>query len=403
MMNKNKILYIEEATDFGGSLIVMATIVNNLSSRTESFVNIEMDSFNDLSSDKNVSLIKHKVNYSHIVAAKSYLFKKISSILLRRVISVLLDTYRILCNAPYIYKLCKLVKDNKIDIIHLNNALGNGEANIVCLIMNVEVLVHLHGVSSPGRIAKFLMKNKRVHYLSISEYIAREMYIRGVEKDKTTVLLNPYFERKKEITTHELNQIKSELAIDKNDLLIGIVGRIVDWKGQLEVVKAFVKVKSEIENVKLLIIGGPSDGVDNYYDDLCEFIEQSGLSKDVIITGYKQNVDHYYELLDVCIHASTTPEPFGLVIIEAMARAKAVIAANTGATCEIIDHEIDGYLIDVFDEEAFAQRIIQLLNSEQLRADIGKKAKQKVKNKFEAQQYVEKLEALYNEILLIKR
>ena len=398
-MDKIKVLYIEEATDFGGSLIVMATMANNLSTEVIPYINIEMDDFSDLTSYDNVSYFKHRVNYSNQVAAKNWFFAKTENLFLRRVFSVLFDLYRIGMNIPYIWRLVRLVKREKIDIIHLNNALGNGEANIVSLLSKAQTLVHFHGVSSVGVTAKALIKKPTTSYLSISEYIASEMSQRGVERSQIDVILNPFFQRADNIPEAELHEIREEFKLSDENLLVGIVGRIVDWKGQLQVVKAFEKVVDAVPNAKLLIVGGPSDGVDSYYEDLCQYIESNGMSDSVIITGYRKNVDHFYELLDVCIHASTTPEPFGLVIIEGMARGKPVIAANTGATSEIIDDGVDGYLVDVFDDNAFSSLILKLLGDEYLREQIGSRAKQKVKQKFDAKNYVAKLEVLYKKIL----
>ena len=117
------------------------------------------------------------------------------------------------------------------------------------------------------------------------------------------------------------------------------------------------------------------------------------------MTGYVKDVGSIYSIMDVCVHASIEPEPFGLVIIEAMANAVPVIASDLGAPKEIITDSVNGYLVNPESSEKLAERIISLLSDDELRNRIGSKGREHVRENYQVDKYARSVEKIYSEVL----
>jgi glycosyltransferase involved in cell wall biosynthesis len=118
---------------------------------------------------------------------------------------------------------------------------------------------------------------------------------------------------------------------------------------------------------------------------------------------FRKDVYDVFSSLDVVVHASTSPEPFGRVIIEAMALGKPVIATALGGPLEIIEHGHNGLLIEPGDPVALAEAIITLVSDEKERVRIGKNAIAHVNEHFRQKDAVRKIEAIYDDLIAVRR
>ena len=99
--------------------------------------------------------------------------------------------------------------------------------------------------------------------------------------------------------------------------------------------------------------------------------------------------------MDVCVHTSIEPEPFGLVITEAMLYGIPVVASDRGAPKEIVEDGLSGFLIDPEDTGKLAETIIQLLSDESLRYEIGNKGSERVKKVYNLTEFGHSLNEVY--------
>ena len=178
---------------------------------------------------------------------------------------------------------------------------------------------------------------------------------------------------------------------EKNDFIVGIVGRIEEGKGQHILIDAMFKLKDL--NVKCLIVGSAMD--EKYLKYLKQKVEDLGLSEKIIFTGFTTNVNEFMQTFDVNILA-TENETFGLVVIEAMVNRVAMIATNKGGPLEIIQDGIDGLLFNRSPEELF-EKITLLYNDENLKNNLVNAAYEKVQNKFDMDTQMKKIYELMNE------
>ena len=158
-----------------------------------------------------------------------------------------------------------------------------------------------------------------------------------------------------------------------------LAGRINRWKGQSLFVHAAAIVHSVLPGVQFLIAGDVYAGEERFRTELIQLIAEKQLSETVRLLGQVEDMSHFYQSIDIFILPSVQPEPFGLVLLEAMEYALPVIATNHGGPTEIITQGVDGYLVDYQKPDEMAKRIIELAEDPVLRESMGQKGKKKQK------------------------
>ena len=145
------------------------------------------------------------------------------------------------------------------------------------------------------------------------------------------------------------------------ELRVGLIGRICPWKGQEIFLRAAARVLDQRPGVRFFIIGAPLFGEDAFASDLRRLAADLGITGQVEFTGFQRNMPEVIARLDLVVHASTIPEPFGQVVVQGMAAAKPVIATEGGGPSEILRDGVTGYLVPRGDPERLAAKIVDVL------------------------------------------
>jgi glycosyltransferase involved in cell wall biosynthesis len=146
---------------------------------------------------------------------------------------------------------------------------------------------------------------------------------------------------------------------------VGVVGRLSAWKGQHVFLDAFAKAFAG-SDVQARLIGAPLFGEEAYEAELHAQVERLGLTDRVEFRGHRDDVAGELADLDVVVHCSTVPEPFGQVVVEAMGVGRPVIAAAAGGPLEIVTDGIDGLLTAPGDADALASAMSRLIDDREL-------------------------------------
>lgn len=167
--------------------------------------------------------------------------------------------------------------------------------------------------------------------------------------------------------------------------VIGMVGRLRPWKGQLRFLRVLKRVMAAHPHIHGIVVGGtPLATEDTYAAQLHSAVHNLDLTDHVIFTGQLEDIRPALAAMDVFVHPGD-PEPFGLVNIEAMAMAKPVVAFAHGALPEIVVHDETGLLIPPMDETAMANAIISLLQAPSRARTLGTAGRQRVEQAFTIQ------------------
>ncbi len=152
------------------------------------------------------------------------------------------------------------------------------------------------------------------------------------------------------------------------------VGRLEKRKGVKYLLEAFVQVKQEIPNSRLIVVG-PGTRLRRKYE---KQVARSGL-KDVVFTGFVpyDELPRYYKTADVFCAPATGRESFGIILLEAMAVGKPIVASNIEGYASVVNHGVDGQLVPPEDKESLANALISLLSDQSLCQEMVAKGRAK--------------------------
>jgi glycosyltransferase involved in cell wall biosynthesis len=200
----------------------------------------------------------------------------------------------------------------------------------------------------------------------------------------------------------DLDAAASLPAAPPETLRIGLIATFAKWKGHEVFLRALARHELRGVNFRAYIIGGPiyrTDNSQHSMEHLAALAGELGLKGRAGFTGFLPDVAPAMRSLDVVVHASTAPEPFGLAIAEAMACGRAVIAARAGGAAELFCHDYDGLGTPPGDEQALAHAILQLAQSPVKRMCLASAARVTAEARFNRARLGRTLASLYSETL----
>jgi glycosyltransferase involved in cell wall biosynthesis len=192
-------------------------------------------------------------------------------------------------------------------------------------------------------------------------------------------------------------RLRREQGIRPDELLVTIVGRLQQWKGQDLFLQAAAQVATAHPSARFAIVGGAEMGWEtgDFPGMLRELVSTLGLSDRVCFSGQTDHVSDWYAASDIVVHASDH-EPFGLVVCEAMLMGCAVIASDEGGPREIVQHGMTG-LLAARNAQAFATAMDRLLGGPAERHRLGHAAREIAGREFTSARMIRDFEALIRE------
>lgn len=198
------------------------------------------------------------------------------------------------------------------------------------------------------------------------------------------------------------NAVERNAVISKKkheNLVVGMAGRINRWKGQKLFVDMAEIVHKRFADVVFVMAGEAYAGEEYLKEELQQYIHEKKLDRNVLLLGQVDDMIAFYEGLDLFVLPSIQPEPFGLVVIEAMEYELPVVATNHGGPVEIITDGEDGYLVDYIAPNQMAEKVEVLLSDESLRKKMGLHGAEKQKNRFSVSAMVDGVEQVFKEVV----
>lgn len=291
------------------------------------------------------------------------------------------------------------------DLLHANSIRSGLVATAATIGLGTRVVWHLHDLLprhplSTG-IRTFAFLSKRTRMIAVSEAVGRNFRGRfgTVLQDRVSVILNTIDFDKFQGDETAKRSIRKELRFRETDVAIGIVGQLTPRKGQLELLRAFSESLREVPNSVLLIVGAPMFNRDHEYLDLLKrTTAELGIANKVRTLGARSDIGMIMQALDLLV-VNSSAEPFGLVLLEAMACGTPVLATAVDGIPEIITHDENGWLVASGDEQALSAAIVHLHRRLLLRERLAERARHDVAARFSVERYMTELQTFYRSVI----
>jgi len=232
------------------------------------------------------------------------------------------------------------------------------------------------------------------------------MWLRQYKKAKGVVikcLVNAVEEKKfYALQRGEIEKIKINLGLNSSNFIITMIGNLSENKGQKIFIQMAKRLLETLSSVSFLIIGEDRNPDKQYEKELKSYVESLRISENIKFIDFVYDVFEYLAISDVIVLPSAK-EGLPLVILEAMACTKTVVATNVNGIPEAIIREKTGILVDSRDADVFAKEVLRIFLNGNLRFRIGREARKYVEEKFNIKRYIKELEQIYWEVLYCEK
>lgn len=281
-----------------------------------------------------------------------------------------------------VWKAWRFFRQKRVDVIHVNGANFWRPAELLAAkLAGIPILAHYHVINNEPAPAMNWCRAA----ISVSRYTAEQSGPPGLPKP---VIYNPVNLARFD---NGLSQ-RSELGLAESDVVIVFLGQIREIKG----VSDFIAMARAIvsPHARFLIAGECRDP--KKYPGSYSPADLKGLAGDdsrIRYIGYVRDVENIYHTADIVVVPSRWQEPLGLINLEAGACRKPVVATRVGGIPEVVEDDVNGFLVEPGDVNSLAERVAQLIADPALRARLGETGRAKVEQSFTTQP-VREFEAL---------
>lgn len=298
---------------------------------------------------------------------------------------------------PAALRLARVIRASRADVVHLGNGVrANFDGLLACMLTRTPVVCHVKGFEKYSDRERWACRYIDVLVpmtLAVDEHCAAAG-IRGKANEVIYDALDETAYRPSRASA----EVRAEIGLRNGDPCVGVAGNIQEWKGQTVLVEAMAKVVREVPQARGLIIGGVHRAGAAYNDELQSLIRARHLGDNVLITGFRRDIADVMNALDIVVHTSVKPEPFGRVILEGMLLGKPVVASAAGGVPELIADGETGFLFPPGDAQALADRLVTLCRDPELRRRIGDRGRTWARQKFSLEAHVGAMCGLYESL-----
>lgn len=296
----------------------------------------------------------------------------------------------------------RLLRSERIALLHLNNAPGVGFDDWLpaAKLLGVPAIAHARGPFEMPRRAWHSLVRGFDAVVAISRDIERLMLGLGIPAERVVQIYDGVDAGALRARSNRaVEDVRRELGVEPHAILVAMVGHLRPWKGQSVVIEAARRLRPDVQRrLKIALVGGVGRGDEAYAAGLRETIDRHGLQTTVSLLGDRADAPAIMQAADIVLHASTMPEPFGLVVVEGMALGRPVVAAGIGAPVEIVTPD-SGLLFDPARPEALTAILESLAADPDKRWRLGEGGRRRAED-FSLRRNVDAVQALYRSLLV---
>ena len=295
-----------------------------------------------------------------------------------------------------ILNIISIIRRKQIDILHCHGFKADFYGWFATRWTDCSLMTTKHGWTHANRLVRlwewmdliFLRWFDKI--VAVSDQIAQELIKNHISQERihqipngTPINNNTYFYE---------SSLRKELGFQREDRVVGIVGRLSIEKGHRFFLEAAKSILYKFPSTKFLIVGEGS-----LYEELKNQVFSLDLKENVVFTGFRKDVAPLFHTMDVVV-SSSLREGIPLTILESMAMGKPVIATSVGGVSKLVQNKRTGFLIPPRDADAIARKVIHLLEDDELIKSMGHEGKKFVRDHFSSKKMAEAYSVLYRDI-----
>lgn len=296
-------------------------------------------------------------------------------------------------------KMADVIKDEGLDVLHVHYAIPHAVCAVLARDMSgqdVGIVTTLHGTdisvlgqdSTLAQAIKYGIDKSDV-VTAVSESLKEQTYELIDTVKPIDTIYN--FVDEREYRQLDPGDLKEQFGIYPDEKVVIHVSNFRKIKNLPHIIDAFMKIRAHTK-AKLLLVG---DGPEKHR--IMDLVKESPYAKDVLFLGKQENLAELYSISDLKLLLSQQ-ESFGLVLLEAMACGVPCIGSAVGGIPEVIEHGVDGYIVEQGDTDAVAAYAVELLNDEEKLLSFREAAIRAVSSKFHSSKIVEQYETMYEKV-----
>ncbi|MGC9260976.1 MAG: glycosyltransferase family 4 protein [Phycisphaerae bacterium] len=334
----------------------------------------------------------------------------------------------IFTSAAFMLRLARYIRAAKPDIVHCNSLKADVLGGLAARLAGVKVIWHIHDrietdylPATVVKVFRFLLRHiphsviansqgtletlklpqgKRwaVVYPCVPAIAGKKLEVRSSKlEDNASRQVYPAGQNESAALPHSNSYLLTPnfSGTTTKDFVVVLVGRISPWKGQDVFIRAAAIVLKQFPACRFQIVGSALFGEDALLGQLQQLAVSLGVADRVEFLGFRKDIPEIIAASTLLVHASTTAEPFGQVIVQAMVESKPVVATRGGGVLEIVEDGKTGLLVPMKDVDAMAKAIGELLADPVRARKMGEAGRARFLEKFTIEQTVREVERVY--------
>lgn len=306
----------------------------------------------------------------------------------------------VITTLKYVWRLARFIRSGKYDLVHTSSMKSDWIGGPAAVLARTPAIWHLH-----VRVACAYMPVALVILYRLTAYLFPSYMIANSQSTLDT--LKPYPRRRCCVVypgvmppaTPPAPRGTAARRAAAGQRVVGMVGRISPTKGQDIFLKAAARVLERFPDARFQIIGSVLFDDQEYERGIRELATSLKLDDAVEFIGFVHDVNARLAAMDVMVHGSTTPEPFGQVVVEAMMAARPVIATNAGGVPEIVEDRKSGLLVPPKDVEKMVAAICWILENPDEAEEMAWRGRERALARFTIEQTGRDVEMVYKQML----
>ena len=307
-----------------------------------------------------------------------------------------------------IFRIIKFIKKNRVDIMHTHGYRSDIIGFLAAKAASIPIVSTIHGFVPASRKLRIYQKCDLFFLKFFNELIPVSNQLRmtliksGIDSGKITLLhnavdvkirhekigkpelLNPELLKPELLKQDALNIVK-----ERGNFMIGVIGRLSVEKDIPNFLNAASILVKKFNHLKFIVVGeGPEK------KNLINLASELRLKDKVQFTGFVNNIEMIYPLLDLLVISSRT-EGVPLVMLEAMKHCVPVVASDVGGIGEVIENKKDGLLVPPADSEELAKNIEHFVTDSAFYEIVCSRARKKIETTFNSNIWINKIEKIY--------